>query len=302
VRRSLSRRHRVREPLLEFGQDAFEDVVQPCIALVADPLPAPAPTDHAWRLEERQRADGVASPVAFPRVLDELAAGPSLPSEVFREMGFQTTAEVTRTLLLRADQPDAAHPLPLLEGRNVREFLVGAPRLFLGGDGEHLRALGARLRPATDYAAIDFVVRQTAAVPIAALHTGLPFRNTLIAGFARGDLSAALLVGLLNSALFRAIHLAARRDARQAAFPQVKVAHLRQLPLPPPRARERDRIAALATQLGDHAVATGGGLDARLRDLLDDAVFDLFSVPVDQRRAVRGFLVARAGKLGYRAE
>ena len=298
VRLALSRRHTVREPLLEFGQDAFDEVVQPCIALVADPDSVPRPTDREWRLEERQRANGIAARVAPPEILARFRGTSTLPSEVFREMGFQTTSTVTRTMLLRADEPDQWHRVPLLEGRNVREFFVGSPRLFLAADPERLHAARARLRPVAEYARVDFVVRQTASVPIAARHSGLPFRNTLLAGFARAELPVALLVGLLNSALYRALHLAARRDARQAVFPQVKIAHLRELPAPP-GGGGRERVAALASELEASAIANGGRADQPLRSALDEAVFDLFEVPVKDRESVLTFLAERAGPLGY---
>ncbi len=298
VRRALSRRHVVREPLLEFGQDAFDEVVQPCIALVADPTDAPQPGEREWRLEERQRAAGAAASVDPPAILERLTSVPVFPPEVFRELGFQTTSTVTKTMLRRADEPDATHTVPLLEGRNVSEFFVGEPRLFLAADAERLRAAGARLRSVAQYANVDFVVRQTAAVPIAARHTGLPFRNSLLAGFAPPGMSCELVVGLLNSALYRALHLARRRDARQAAFPQVKIAHLRQLPAPLPGAEPRARIEQVATELGAAAQRT---IDLQQRSRLDEAVFDLFDVSVDERGQVLRFLVDRNARLGYSA-
>jgi len=127
-------------------------------------------------------------------------------------------------------------------------------------------------------------------VPIAALCSGMPFRNSLLAGFARDDLEPDLIVGLLNSTLYRALHLAARRDARQAAFPQVKVSHLRALPRPPDDRRACTRVAELAQR------ATRSGLDLALGEQLDRAVFDLFAVADAEREAVRAFLRARASR------
>jgi hypothetical protein len=140
---------------------------------------------------------------------------------------------------------------------------------------------------------VSFVVRQTAAVPIAAMHGGMPFRNSLLAGFDHADYSAQLIVGLLNSALYRALHLVARRDARQAAFPQVKIGHLRALPRPPPDQAQCERISALVRK------ATSDGINPALRAQLDHAVFELFAVPEDHRNEVLAVLAARAPKLGH---
>ncbi|MBN1611901.1 MAG: hypothetical protein JW940_35045 [Polyangiaceae bacterium] len=295
VRRAVTQSHTVREPLLEFGQDAFAGVTQPCFALVADPDPAAEQSDHPWTLVERARAHAEASTVDPPRLLDTLGRAERLPGELFGEMGLQTTSEVTRTLLLRSPRPDAGHRYPLLEGRNVREFHEGAVQLYLRDDPELLRRARCRMRPESDYTRVRFVVRQTARVPIAALHNGQPFRNSLLAGFDHPDWPPALVVGLLNSALYRALHLALRRDARQAAFPQVKIAHLRALPRPPQDPALMSRIEEVTRS------ATATGVSPALRATLDALVFDLFGVPAKDRTATLRFVQARAPEHGHGA-
>ena len=238
VRRAVRALHSPCEPMLEFGQDAFASVTQPCFALIAEAKTgspeSQRPVDaQPFRLAERQRAGGLAVEVAPPQRLLEIANGPVFPRELFGEMGFQTTSAVTQHLLRRSPNPDARYHYPLLEGRDVREFFEGEPRLFLSPDLAALAKARCRLRDREDYQRVHFVIRQTARYPIAALHQGLPFRNSLLAGFAVDGLPADLVVGLLNSSLYRALHLALRRDARQATFPQVKVGHLRALPEPP---------------------------------------------------------------------
>jgi len=293
ARRAVTTRHVVREPLLEFGQDAFESVTQPCFALVADPSPKAQPSDACWRLAERQRQSGDAREVHVPRVLELLSHAPPLPEAMFKEMGFQSSRTVSERLFLRGPRGDRQHRYPLLEGRNVHEFAQDAPRLFLRADPAELARARVRLRPMHAYRSVDFVVRQTATVPIAALHGGQPFRNSLLAGFAVGDITAELAVGLLNSALYRALHLANRRDARQAAFPQVKIKHLRSLPNPPQCSELRSRISELARQ------ATRQGMSATLREALDQATFDLFALPTEDRAQVVDFLARRLPTLGY---
>jgi hypothetical protein len=291
VRRAVRASHTPCEPMLEFGQDAFASVTQPCFALLAEASTGSstpeASGDASFQLAERQRAGAEATVVMPPDALLEIGKLPPLPRESFGEMGFQTTSTVTQTLLLRSATPDARHVYPLLEGRDVREFSQGQPRLFLSPDREALQKARCRLRDRADYGRVSFVIRQTARYPIAALHGGLPFRNSLLAGFEVEGLPANLMVGLLNSSLYRALHLASRRDARQAVFPQVKISHLRALPQPPQGAALRAEIAALALEL------TRVGVNATLADQLDAAVFRLFALESAAAREIVEFLAAR---------
>ncbi len=295
VRRALTRTHAVAEPLLEFGQDAFATVTQPCFALIAAPNEeASEGRDAAFRLVERQRRDGAAAEVKTPRAIERLSERPSFPRELFGEMGFQSNRVVTERLFRRG-VPGEGHDYPLLEGKDVAEFRVGSARLFLKPDRDLLSKLGVKLRPESEYQRVSFVVRQTAKVTIAALHSGLPFRNTLIAGFRHELLQPEVMVGLLNSALYRALHLSRQRDARQATFPQVKVAHLRALPLPPLDVELLGRIASLARR------ATREGVSPSLRTELDSAVFDAFDVSTTEREEVLDFIRQRAPELGHGA-
>jgi methylase of polypeptide subunit release factors len=292
VRRALTETHEPREPLLELGQDAFEGVTQPCFALLATPRLTPSSgADSPFVLTERKRAASAALEVRTPSSLERLASLPRLPPELFGEMGLQTNSAVTRELLYRGTAPPPEYSYSLLEGRNVSEFRVSPPRLFLRPDQGVLGAQRCRLRAAEDYGRVKLVVRQTAAITIAARHEGTPFRNSLLAGFELPELPWALTLGLLNSSLFRALHLASRRDARQGAFPQVKVGHLRALPAPRVW-RRKEELVALSLQ------ACERGLDRSLREALDELVFDLFDLAPPERAEIVGFvreLSPRAG-------
>jgi hypothetical protein len=292
VRKAVTERHRVREPLMEFGQDAFEGVTQPCFALVADPDSQAGSTDRPWLLSERTRRGVEAQTLEVPCSLKLMATAEPFPSALFGEMGFQSNRAVTSSLLRRASEPTGPFRYPLREGRDVREFYEGPVRLYLRDEPEAIRAARCRIRPRADYARVRFVVRQTARMPIAALHDGMPFRNTLLAGFDHPDIPPDLVVGLLNSALYRALHLALRRDARQATFPQVKVTHLRALPRPPLNRSLTKAIAELTRR------ATTSGVDAELRAELDRLVFDLFAIPDHHRMGILHFLRQRSGVPG----
>lgn len=295
LRRRLFATHEPCEPLLEFGQDAFETVTQPCFALIAKPRVNGEPaSERKLRLAERERFGNVAQPLEAPQVLLRMEQCEAFPRELFGELGFQSNRAVSTQLFLRAESARPPFTYPLLEGREVSEFRVGAPRLFLHPDERVLTKTRCKLRLMDDYQRVEFVVRQTAKFPIAALHNGLPFRNTLLAGFRVGDLSPELVVGLLNSSLYRALHLARQRDARQKVFPQVKVAHLRALPRPPRGSEtqcERVRELTRAFMENQHR---------ELRRALDDAVFTLFDLSTSEREQVLAFVAERAPELSLK--
>jgi len=290
LRDVVFRKHEPCEPLLEFGQDAFREVVQPCFALVVAPRATKdAPSSgRRFRLSERARAGEDATTLSTPAILHQLAQAEKLPAEMFGELGFQSTRVISERLFARTPSPCAPFDYPLLEGKDVREFRVGSPRLFLHADPALLKAAGCRLRGLEEYRRARFVVRQTARAPIAALSPGLPFRNSLLAGFEVPGYSAELLVGLLNSSLFRAFHLATQRDGRQMTFPQVKVSHLRALPRP------RRRDARIEQELCEGVQRARDNLTPALKQALDEIVFELYDVPEPERVAVIQFLRERS--------
>lgn len=290
TRSILRATHSVRVPLPEYGQDAFLGVVQPCFGLLAEPGgDSTVPADGPWSLQEKTHAAAQVRATPPPAVLQSLDALPLLPRETFREVGFQSNRVVAENLFHRGDNPPPHFSLPLLEGRNVSEFAERPARLFLWPDEKTLKATNCRLKSAEAYQAVSAVVRQTAAFTIAARHDGSRFRNSLIGAFGTEEVNVDLLVGLLNSALYRALHMARQRDARQAVFPQVKVAHLRRLPLPPSQLDLRARVEELS-----RAASCTGGLDAAGRAELDRAVFELFKISTSQREEILAFLAERA--------
>ena len=258
ARACLRSSHKPAEPLLEYGQDAFLGVTQPCFGLVALPTSAQQKTRHQaqplliqtqggslslsdneravlgqpWQLEERARAGARALTVEVPPEMQQLSSWKSLPPESFRELGFQSNPTVREAMFLRTQGPSLDFPEPLLEGRVVSEFQVRPARVYIREDKAAMKKTRCRFRPLSEYEACPVLIRQTAAFTIAARSNGQRFRNSLIAGYETEAIDADLLVALLNSALFRALHISRQRDARQATFPQVKLGHLRGLPCP----------------------------------------------------------------------
>src|SRR6185295_19929622 len=129
-------------------------------------------SDRAFRLAERQHSQASAQELAAPELLELLGRAPALPRELFGELGFQSSRLVSERLFHRGNEPHASFSYPLLEGRDVAEFREGAPRLFLNPDPELLKLAGCRLKDPAEFRRASFVVRQTAAMPIAALHSG----------------------------------------------------------------------------------------------------------------------------------
>ena len=131
---------------------------------------------------------------------------------------------------MRAGRPD----LPgIREGRDLMPYRLGAPRLRLNVELERTPERRFRAAPLERYRAIPILIRQTADRPLAALHTEPTyFRNSLLACTPPPGLAPAFVVAVLNSTIAGTWHRARFRDARQRTFPQVKVGHLRSLPVP----------------------------------------------------------------------
>ena len=108
------------------------------------------------------------------------------------------------------------------EGVDVGAFRRDPPRLAL--DAAHVAH--GRL------AGVDLLIRQTARHPIAARPTAPPSATRCWRGSPSPTGPRGLLLALLNSAPVRWHHERRFRDARQG-MPQVKVGHLRAIPVPP---------------------------------------------------------------------
>lgn len=260
--------------LPDFGADAFEGVFLPCMALLSTRRGAPAPPPEgvapSWPLA-RTDLDPVAS-----GLLARLSSHPVLPPSLFGERGFQTTAADAR-LLHRIDGPAPPHLRPIREGTDIGEFIARPPRHLLDP-----AAVKGRFRTDDEWRTVRLLIRQTARFPIAALADGLPFRNSILAGFAGDGWSELALLCYLNASPIRWFHHARNRDARQG-MPQVKIAHLRALPAPAPaRAALIEHLDAMGRALGP----ANAGIACADRVGLDELVADLLDLTGEERRCV----------------
>ena len=214
------------DELEDFGEGKFVGVTQPCMALVSRRTArgrGDAPAGAPWPMRREDLSE------VERRLILRLKDWPTVPDELFAERGFQSDRALAEHFS-ECGQPSGRFTRPLREGTDVREFELRPPRVYADPV-----ALGASLRSEAEYRAVEIVVRQTARFPIAARSDGVAFRNSLIAGFARADWPADAVVALLNSQFIRWLHYNRFRDARQPVMPQLKVAHLRAIPIDPGR-------------------------------------------------------------------
>ncbi|HTN83735.1 MAG TPA: N-6 DNA methylase [Sorangium sp.] len=265
--------------LPSFGSDAFEGVFQPCMGLLStrlDPDPARAAAGAAWPLA-RSDLD-----VVSRRLLERLSALAPLPAGLFGERGFQTTAEDAERIR-RADVPVPPYTCPIREGTDVGELIARAPRHHVDRAG-----VKGRFRKDEDWRAVRLLIRQTARYPIAALSDGLPFRNSILAGFCDDTWSEFALLCYLNSSPVRWWHYTRHRDAREG-MPQVKIAHLRAIPAPSPA--RSDLIAALDA-LGRELGPANAGLPPEARRHLDGVVASMLEMTEEERGCVARWAAA----------
>lgn len=254
TREALTGRCVIDDPLDELGFDQFESVVQPTVIVSATARTAARASGAQWTVAGRDHSD---RPALAPALVDRLASLPRFAPTLFGELGFQSAGEIARTHM----GPLASDPrftVALREGSDVLAFCARPPVLGLDPEPAALARARCSLRGIEHYQRVTVIVRQTARYPIAARHEPVhAFRNSLLACFTD---EPDAMCALLNSALLRAVHLSSQRDGRQAVFPQLKVAHLRALPAPPPGASldglsllaqraaqaQRDRVEAVA--------------------------------------------------------
>lgn len=203
--------------LPDYGADAFEGVFQPAMAIVSTARAVPIePVPGEWPLRS-DFCEG--ETLAF---VARLRALPVLPESAFGERGFQTSGR-DRSLLARA--PAGRRVEALRCGADVTPFRREAASYYVDP-----AELGGRIATRERYLAVDLLIRQTARFPIACFADGERFRNSVLAGFASAELPRGFLLAWLNASAIRFYHYARFRDARQG-MPQVKIQHLRSVPL-----------------------------------------------------------------------
>lgn len=258
----------------ELGERAFPGVVAPAVILDLAPAGETAASERSW---------GGASSAgnALSAALEHL---PRLPPRTFADPGVHS-GNAARQLVVRAasgDLPPDLLGLPgVREGRCLRAFHLAAPAAALQLKLEPTPELRFRVRPLEHYLGFPVLLRQTSDRPVAALHEQPTyFRNSLLAAREVPGLDPAFLAAVLNSPVASAWHQLQFRDARQRAFPQVKVGHLRTQPFP---IAHRDQAPALHDELARRVRALRPGGTAFEGEVvgLRQCVLDLFDLPAE---------------------
>jgi hypothetical protein len=267
------------EELPDFGEEAFEGVFQPCMGLLSTRRAGPLELveDRPWPLARNDLS------AATRATLARLEARPTLPDRLFGERGFQSSGDDAHRL---SRTPEGARKLPLRVGGDVAPFARGKARLFC--DPEEL---GGRLRTAEAFREVRLLIRQTARYPMAALSDGLPFRNSVLAGFEDAEHPAGLMLAYLGSSPVRWLHYVRYRDARQG-MPQVKIGHLRSLPDLDLHAAEARELHALGDRIG----AANEGISAEDQARIDALVATVLELDDATREEVAAWARAHGPK------
>jgi hypothetical protein len=266
--------------LPDYGDGAFSGVFQPCMGLISTRCGASASprSTSVWPLA---RSDLGAR---ARQLLGALDARAKLPPHLFGERGYQTQGNDVAQIR-EAEAPSRSFSTPLRTGTEVEPFRSRPPRLFCDR-----RTLSGRFRADDEWRRVDLLIRQTARFPLAAYGDGLPFRNSILAGFGAGEHGRELLVAWINSSPVRWFHYHKQRDARQG-MPQVKIGHLRDLPAPPGGSRVTRDLADLGHQLGER----NGGVTAEEQLLVDELASEALGLAREEFELVQTWAAKTRG-------
>ena len=248
--------------LPDYG-DSFVGVFQPCMLLRSTRRGTEVDIHKVaqWPVE-RPDLDACSREI-MAKMLQE-----PLPEDLFSDIGLVTSGNDVQHL---ANVPDAHHAVPIRSGSDIEAFKRSAPSRYADAAW-----FGERLRPPTDWIKVRLFVRQTARFPIAALSDGLAFRNTMLAGYDNDEFPAGFLVTYLNSTPIRWLHYVRHRDARQG-MPQMKIGHLRSVPMPPSSELVRE-----LKLIGDTLSERNAGVSSEDRTRIDELVGRAFQLTNDE--------------------
>jgi hypothetical protein len=226
---------------------------------------------------------GGTAPFAFAGIEREYSGRRRPPPESFGDIGVHTGNCAGKLL-----RPGGA---PIREGKDVRPYSLASPSRTLLADRPRRDGEYYAIRPLECYRSVPILLRQTASRPIAALHTEPTyFRNSVLACRGIPGVPHELVVAWLNSSAVARFHQASVREAGQRAFPQLKIRHLRNLPMPRFDQWD-DELVELAG-----AVAMDGRLDLVVR--LDRLVSEALQLDEVRPDADEQGSLARQGEVG----
>lgn len=214
----------VQEPLTDFGGQAFAGVEQPSFGLVVQKQSNSKAGTAPFVLDCSNRYRNIIR--AF---MSRLSACEKPSKESFRDIGVHTGNCAKK--LISKEEFDGY--VPVYEGKNIHPFRLEQARIWLNIQYTKQEGEYYTLRSREEYERVQVVIRQTAHRPIAAKH--IPrgyFRNSILACYEIKQWSDDEVVSWLNSTILAFFHLNSIPESRQLVFPQMKIGHLRNLPIP----------------------------------------------------------------------
>lgn len=198
----------------ELGEGVFQGVTEPTGMFIFEKTPAK--TAGEWRLDR------------YAGWLKHALRFSPLPPECFADPGVHT-GNMSKLLIADTPEPNTEE---IYVGKNIQPFRLAEPSRWFR-DIDPTEGQYFRVSKRKKYEGASILIRQTAARPIAARHEPKHlFRNSILACYVPTEHDIDFLLAILNSDAMARIHQALHRDGRQKAFPQVKVSHLRALPIP----------------------------------------------------------------------
>lgn len=230
------------ETLPYFGEQAFPGVTQPCFGLLGQRREHEEPKAAHTRPLRLSQQD-----TSSKGLLVRLSQHPRAPAQVFRDIGVHS-GNCARILITRS--PTDGRCAAVREGKNLFAFSLRPPKKWLRLDYSPAVGEYFTIKDVSHYAVVPILLRQTAKRPIAALHTEPTyFRNSLLGCMGLPGISHAVTVAWLNSSVVAWYHMVRLREAKQLRFPQVKIKHLRALPLPNWSPQQRTGIASAVASM-----------------------------------------------------
>jgi hypothetical protein len=213
-----------------WGEHVFKNVTTPALTFTLDKKRADGETELFERSGTSTKGTlAGGAKWTFSRaasLIERLRRDAFYLDKLVGDCGIRTTASKVQIVPLSEAKGKF---VPALEGKRVQRYSCQPPEIAVRLDSKSEVFVASEER----YNAAKWLIRQTAAYPIVGPHDHTPhFRNSLLSlGQPSDGLHVNYLVALLNSRLMRFIYMETVREARQQAFPQVKVAALRSLPM-----------------------------------------------------------------------
>jgi hypothetical protein len=226
--------------LTNVGENAFRGVTQSSALLTVQRIKGPADIWHGKGAGQSLLEINEPAGLNF---VSGLSALDTFPPETFSDPGIHT-GNISKKVIVSTEYVNslsdserlACLPLYVREGKQIAEFYLSPPAKYVLTGYEPLGSEYWTIRARIKYENVPILLRQTASRPIAALHKEpCYFRNSMLACNGSKLLNNRTLVCILNSGLIALFHRAQTSEAGQKVFPQVKIKHLRSLPMPSSR-------------------------------------------------------------------